>query len=173
MGPQDGALGIASHCGRMTTLEDQLVDREAIRELVQRTALLLDEENFADWLKSFDSEGVYELSAYSSELRRWMIWWHSDRDTLEKTLAEVGQHVRDPAKRRHVVSAPVVVLDGERASGVSQFSLYRTTPEGQSSLYMVGRYEDKFVKRSGAWRYAAHKVITDTRMLDTFTHIPV
>ena len=54
-----------------------------------------------------------------------------------------------------------------------EHTLYRTTPEGQSSLYMVGRYEDKFVKRSGAWRYAAHKVITDTRMLDTFTHIPV
>jgi 3-phenylpropionate/cinnamic acid dioxygenase small subunit len=158
---------------RPEELVRELADREAIRELVQRTALLLDEENFGDWLKTFDSEGVYELSAYSREIRRWMIWWHSDRATLEKMLEEVDQHVRDPARRRHVVSAPVVVLDGARASGVSQFSLYRTTPEGQSSLYMVGRYEDKFIKRSGAWLYAAHKVITDTRMLDTFTHIPV
>jgi hypothetical protein len=38
---------------------------------------------------------------------------------------------------------------------------------------MVGRYDDRIVKRSGSWLYAAHKVIIDTRMLDTFTHIPV
>jgi 3-phenylpropionate/cinnamic acid dioxygenase small subunit len=56
---------------------------------------------------------------------------------------------------------------------MSHFSLFRTTPDGQSSLYMVGRYDDRIVRRSGAWRYASHKVIVDTRMLDTFTHIPV
>ena len=38
---------------------------------------------------------------------------------------------------------------------------------------MVGSYDDRIVKRSGAWLYATHKVIVDTRMLDTFTHIPV
>lgn len=154
------------------TLES-LADREAIRDLVQSTAILLDEEKLDGWLGAFDTAGTYELCAYSPEIRRWMTWWQSDRQTLEKMLKEVKQHVRDPARRRHVVSAPLVTLDGERARAVSHFSVYRTTPEGQSSLYMVGRYEDSFVKRSGAWLYASHKVIADTRMLDIFTHIPV
>lgn len=150
-----------------------LLDREAVRELVQRTALALDEEKFDYWLDAFDAQGTYELSAYSTEIRKWMTWWQSDRAELERMLKDVKQHVRDPARRRHVVGPAVVTLEGDRATALAHFSIYRTLPEGQSSLYMVGRYEDKLVKRAGAWRYAVHKVIADTRMLDTFTHIPV
>jgi 3-phenylpropionate/cinnamic acid dioxygenase small subunit len=154
------------------TLED-LADRDAIGQLVQNTALLLDDEKLEDWTALFEAEGAYELTAYSPEIRRWMTWWQADRPTLEKMLKEVRQHVRDPARRRHVVSAPAITLEGERASAVSHFSIYRTSPEGQSSLYMVGRYEDRLVKRARSWLYLNHKVIADTRMLDMFTHIPV
>ena len=152
---------------------ESLLDREAVRDLVQKTAMLLDEEKFDEWLAAFDAEGTYELSAYSTEIRRWMTWWQSDRATLEKMLTDVKQHVRDPAQRRHVVGAPLVVLESERARAVAHFSIYRTLPEGQTSLYMVGRYEDVLVKRGGTWRYSTHKAIADTRMLDAFTHIPV
>lgn len=149
------------------------VDREAIRDLVQRTAILLDAERLPEWVALFDAGGTYELTAYSTEIRRWMTWQLSDRDTLAKMLSEVGEHVRDPARRRHVVGYPLVELDGDQASVTTHFSLYRTTPEGQSTLYMVGCYQDRIVKRGGSWLYAEHKVIVDTRMLDTFTHVPV
>lgn len=148
-------------------------DFEAARELVQRTAMLLDDEKFDEWLRLFDSAGTYELSAYSTEIRRWMTWQLSDRETLTKMLKDVDEHVRDPARRRHIVSVPLLELDVDQGRMTSHFSLFRTTPDGQSSLYMVGCYDDRIVKRSGAWRYAAHKVIVDTRMLDSFTHIPV
>jgi 3-phenylpropionate/cinnamic acid dioxygenase small subunit len=148
-------------------------DFEAICELVQQTAMLLDEEKFDDWLALFDTKGTYELSAYSTEIRRWMTWQLSDRETLGKMLKDVDEHVRDPARRRHVVSIPLLELEADQGRVRSQFSLYRTTPEGQSSLYMVGCYDDRIVRRSGAWLYATHKAIVDTRMLDAFTHIPV
>jgi salicylate 5-hydroxylase small subunit len=154
-------------------MSTNLADIEAVRELVLRTAILLDDENFEAWINLFDAAGTYEMSAYSTEIRRWMTWQLSDRDTLAQMLNDVEEHVRDDAGRRHVVSTPLVQLDGERACVTSHFSLFRTSPEGQSSLYMVGRYDDQVVKRSGSWLYAAHKVIIDTRMLDTFTHIPV
>jgi 3-phenylpropionate/cinnamic acid dioxygenase small subunit len=148
-------------------------DFEAVCELVQRTAMLLDEEKFDDWLALFDTEGTYELSAYSTEIRRWMTWQLSDRETLSKMLKDVDEHVRDPAQRRHIVGMPVLELDADQGRVKSHFSLYRTTPDGQSSLYMVGCYDDRIVRRSGAWLYASHKAVVDTRMLDVFTHIPV
>jgi len=150
-----------------------MTDREAIADLVQRTAFLLDEERLAEWCALFDAAGTYELTAYSTEIRKWMTWWQADRETLEKTLKEVPQHVRDPARRRHVVGAPLVELSGDEAKATAQFAIFRTMPDGQSSLYLVGRYEDRLVKRGGAWLYAAHKTIADTRMLDAFTHIPL
>jgi 3-phenylpropionate/cinnamic acid dioxygenase small subunit len=150
-----------------------IVEFEAVCQLVQRTATLLDNERFEDWLSLFDADGIYELSAYSTEIRRWMTWQLSDRETLQKMLKEVDDHVRDPARRRHVVSVPILELEPDQGRVTSHFSLFRTTPDGQSSLYMVGCYDDRIVKRSGAWLYAAHRVIVDTRMLDSFTHIPV
>lgn len=148
-------------------------DFTAVCDLVQRTATLLDEEQFEDWLALFDSQGAYELSAYSIEIRRWMTWQLSNRSALETMLKKVDEHVRDPARRRHVVSAPLVEIDREHGHLTSHFSLFRTTPDGSSSLYIVGRYDDRIVKHSGTWLYATHKVILDTRMLDSFTHIPV
>jgi methanesulfonate monooxygenase small subunit len=150
-----------------------LLDREAVRDLVQKNAILLDEEKLDEWVATFEANGSYVLRAYSPEIRRWMTWWQSDRPTLAKMLKDVKQHVRDPAQRRHVISSPVVTLNGERAEARAHFAIYRTVPEGQSSLYMVGRYEDTLVKNNGVWRYLSHSVIVDTRMLDTFTHIPV
>jgi salicylate 5-hydroxylase small subunit len=148
-------------------------DFAAACALVQKTAMLLDDEKFDEWITLFDAEGCYELSAYSTEIRRWMTWQLSDRPALEKLLQDVDEHVRDTARRRHVVGMPLLELEADRGRMTSHFSLFRTTPDGQSSLYMVGRYEDRIVKRSGTWRYASHKVIVDTRVLDVFTHVPV
>ena len=150
-----------------------LADIEAVRSLIQRTAVLLDDEDFVGWVGLFDAAGNYELSAYSTEIRKWMTWQLSDRDTLERMLKEVNEHVRDPAKRRHVVGFPLVKIDGESAEATSHFSLFRTSPDGVSSLYMVGSYQDQLVKRAGEWRYLVHKVVADTRVLDSFTHTPV
>jgi len=36
-----------------------IVDIEAARELVQRTAILLDDAKFDDWIGLFDSGGTY------------------------------------------------------------------------------------------------------------------
>ena len=70
-------------------------------------------------------------------------------------------------------SWPGIVLDGDRARAETTFAIYRTTPAGQSSLYMVGRYVDVLVRVGPDWRYESHRAIADTRMLDAFTHVPV
>jgi 3-phenylpropionate/cinnamic acid dioxygenase small subunit len=146
----------------------------AIQELAQRTALFLDGEDFGRWLSMFAPEGVYELCAYSNELRRNTVWWRAGRSLLEKQLNEVKDHVRDPATRLHVVSPPIVTFQGdERALARSTFALYRTTPEGQTSLYIAGVYEDKLVRRPGGWLYAEHRANVHTRVLDMFTHVPI
>lgn len=157
----------------MTMDSQDIVEKHAISELVHRTAALLDDEKLDEWLALFDEEAVYELCAYSPEIRKWMSWWKADRQTLAKQLSEVNQHIRDPASRRRVVGAPMIEMNGDRASAVSPFAVYRTAPDGQSGLYMVGRYEDLLVKKARSWIYASHRAIADTRMLESFTHIPI
>src|SRR5688572_19493365 len=111
-------------------------EQQLIQELVNRTASLLDDENLEGWLSLFDERSTYELCAYSREIRKWMTWWKSDRETLAKQLKDVSQHVRDLASRRRIVGMPLVQVDGENAHAVSPFAIYRTTPDGQSNLYL-------------------------------------
>ena len=180
MGPEDGAFAIPpvyfeylSGAAMTTEAILSIVEERSIQNLGYRAAVLLDEEKFEEWLKLFAEESEYELRAYSPEIGRWMTWWKSDRASLTKQLKEVNQHVRDPARRRRVVGAPIVELNGDRAQAVSSFAVYRTSPDGCSSLYIVGHYEDSFIKRSGTWFYKLRTVITDTRVLESFTHLPI
>lgn len=152
---------------------DHRLEREAIRDLICQTAILLDDEDFDGWLALFAAEAEYELTAYSGELRAEMSWWKSNRDELANVLRDVHQHVRDPARRLHLVSPMRIEIDGDRATATSNFSVYRTLPSGESRLYVVGRYQDALIRSDGYWRYRVHCAVLDTRVLDIFTHVPL
>ena len=150
-----------------------VLERQAIQDLVVRTAILLDDENLAGWLALFDEDAQYELGAWSPEIRQAMSWWKADRAMLAKQLDEIAMHVRDPARRRHVLGGAQVDLAGDTATVVTPFSVYRTLPDGTTTLYLVGRYEDRLRRRCGQWLYTVHKAQVDTRVLDSFTHLPL
>jgi len=150
-----------------------LVAREEIRGVIQRTAALLDAEDLDGWLALFAPDSEYEIAAYGPEIRADMAWWKSDRADLARMLAEVPQHVRDPARRLHLVSTVSLEVAGARAEALSHFAVYRTLPAGTTEIYAAGRYQDRFVKQDGRWLYAAHRAVLDTRMLDMFTHLPL
>jgi len=151
----------------------ELLEKDAVRDVIQRSAQLLDDEALEGWLELFAEDGTYEVSAYGAEIRSEMIWWRSSRADLAKILDEALEHVRDPAKRLHLVTSISVQLSGDQAEALSHFQVTRTNPDGVSSLYVTGRYKDRLTKQNGRWLYASHKAVLDTRMLDVFTHLPL
>ncbi len=151
----------------------RLIEKDAVREHIVRTARLLDEEALEDWLALFSEDGVYEIRAYATEIRADTVWWRSTRAELSAILAEARDHVRDPARRLHLVSPVSVEVSADRAEALSHFQIVRTDPDGASSLYVAGRYADALVKTGGRWLYERHRAVLDTRMLDSFTHLPL
>ncbi len=151
-----------------------LKDQLQIQALILRSARLLDAEDLAGWQSLFDSSAVYEITAYSTEMRKTLSWWKTDMPALAKLLAEVREHVRDPARRLHVVSADVAGIAGDTATADSAFAIYRTLTTGESSLYAVGRYKDRLTRQaSGQWALLERVVELDTRVLEAFTHLPL
>ena len=157
---QDGQLAI-------------LLDKEAVRDVIFTTARLLDEDDMAGWLNQLSDDGVYEVTAFGPEIKSDMVWWRSNRVELVKILSEVEGHIRDAGIRRHLVTPISITLCGWQADALSHFSIIRTTPAGDSGVYAAGRYEDKLINENGKWKYALHKAVLDTRMFETFTHIPL
>jgi 3-phenylpropionate/cinnamic acid dioxygenase small subunit len=150
-----------------------LLGKETIRDVILTTAQALDEGDMAVWLDQLSDDGVYEITAFGPEIKSDMVWWHSSRIELVKILYEVEGHIRDAGIRRHLVTPISITLCGWQADALSHFSIIRTTPAGDSGVYAAGRYEDKLINQNGKWKYALHKVVLDTRMFETFTHIPL
>ncbi|MDD9925155.1 MAG: nuclear transport factor 2 family protein [Rhodospirillaceae bacterium] len=150
-----------------------LLEQAAIFEMIRTTAARLDDEDLDGWLALFAPESRYEIKTYGPEIRADMSWWSSDRDELEKILAEAKLHVRDPCKRLHLVTPISADLTGDRATARSHFAIMRTDPHGNSAVYAAGRYEDTFVKREGRWLYEKHIAALDTRKIEPFTHLPL
>lgn len=151
----------------------ELLAKEAVFDLIRRTAARLDEEALDQWLELFAAKSEYEIKAYGPEIKSDMSWWKTDREELARILAEVHEHVRDPGKRLHLVTPISVELSGDSADALSHFGILRTTPDGKTEIYAAGRYEDRVLKENGSWLYECHRVILDTRMLDPFTHLPL
>jgi 3-phenylpropionate/cinnamic acid dioxygenase small subunit len=153
-----------------TALKDQL----EIQALILRSASLLDVENLPEWQSLFDPAGVYEITAYSTELGKKLSWWKTNMTEMAKLLSEVSEHVRDPARRLRTVSPGPATVTGDTASANSAFAVFRTLPTGESSLYVVGRYQDQLLRQqSGKWALLKRVVELDTRVLQAFTHLPL
>ena len=108
----------------------RLIEKDAVREHIMRTARLLDEEALEDWLALFSEDGTYEIRAYGTEIRADMVWWRSTYAELAGILKEARDHVRDPARRLHLVSPVSVEVSADRAEALSHFQVTRTDPDG-------------------------------------------
>jgi 3-phenylpropionate/cinnamic acid dioxygenase small subunit len=150
-----------------------LLEREAIRDLVQQTAVLLDKEELSQWLGLFAADSGYEIVAFGNEISQSMTWWKSNAEELRKLLEDVPRQVRDTARRLHIVIPTKVDVSEDRALVHSNFTVLRTTQDGKTNVYVAGTYVDNVVKRAGRWLYEKHQVVLHTRMLDAFTHIPL
>ena len=150
-----------------------LLEQAASFEVIRTTAARLDNEDLDGWLALFAPVSRYEIKAFGPEIRAEMSWWHSDREELEQILAETKQHVRDPGKRLHLVTPISAELSSDCATALSHFAILRTDPDGNSKVYVAGRYEDAFVKLGERWLYQQHTAVLDTRKLEPFTHLPL
>lgn|GEM_PF-543727 len=150
-----------------------IIEQESIFKLIRQTASWLDEEKLHLWLKSFSIDSHYEIKASSPEIETEMSWWYSDKAELEKIIDEIPDHVRDKAKRLHLVTPISTQINKTRASVLTHFSIFRTATDGRSSLYVTGKYEDDVIKENGRWFYKTRTVLLDTRIIEPFTHLPL
>lgn len=58
-------------------------------------------------------------------------------------------------------------------SASANFQVVQTDPEGNSSLYMVGRYEDEMVDQDGRLKLRKRLVIVDSFSIDNMLAVPL
>lgn len=148
---------------------------KALRELIARTCLSLDGNDFKSYLEQCDPAFKYRISAYSPEIRKDMIWLEKDKEGMKALFDLLPKQNMDRTPLTRHFSMYTVESDEQAnmAKVVSVFQLYRTEQDGGvTSLAAVGKYVDKISLNDGRPLLLDREVRLDTRMLGKGYHVP-
>lgn len=146
-----------------------------IRELIARSCMALDRNDFQAFLNFCDSAFTYRITAYSPEIRRDMLWLEKDKAGLKELIDMLPKQNMDRTPLTRHVSLYTVDVDeaSNTANVISALQVYRTeTDGGVTGLVAVGKYLDKVALSGGQPKLVSREVRLDTRMLGCGYHVP-
>jgi len=147
---------------------------EQIRNLVAKSCIAMDREDFAGYLKLCCDEFRYRIVAFSNEIQREMVWLDVDRTAIEGIFEMIPRHARmEGALKRHVSVYTIEPAATGRASVLSSIIVSLTSPSGATQLYAVGEIEDEVDLAQPEARIASRLVRLETRILAPHSHVPI
>ena len=133
----------------------------AVRDVIYQATLRLDDQDWSGWLDLCDDSFQYAIKAYSPEIRKDMCYLNGSRADLLTMTEMLPKHNTDhsPLSRHTVVYEVAVDEATNSASAVSSFTVHQTQLDGtnshvdagQTRLFLVGKYYDKFRIDGGQW----------------------
>ena len=148
----------------------------AVRGLIYRSCLRLDEGDFPGWLDLCAPEFRCTITAYSPEIRKEMVWLDHDRDGMEGLFKMLPKHNSDHSPLTRHASVYVVDLDeeGNEATAITSVVVYRTAMDGGATdLFAVGKYFDTVSLEGEVPLLTGRNVRLDTRELGIGSHFPL
>jgi methanesulfonate monooxygenase small subunit len=153
---------------------------ERVRDTVYRGALLLDDEKWDEFLDFCDDSFQYNIRAFSPEINYDMTYFSGNLKDLKSMTKSLPKHNTDHSGlKRHVTVYTVDTEDkGKTATATSSFLIYQNMLDGINShidagenrLFMVGRYNDKFLIKNDVAKFVEREVRLETRRLDKGSH---
>lgn len=154
-----------------------------VKDTIYKACLYLDDQKWSDWLELCDEEFQYAIKSYSPEIRCDMMYFSGSRKDLATMTQLLPKHNTDhsPLKRHVTVYTVDVDEKSKTATAVTSFVVYQTLLDGinshldagESRLFLVGRYLDKFRFEGGKAKFVEREVRLENRRLDKGSHWPI
>ena len=159
---------------------ETLIEREkAVRELIARTCLTMDDYDFNAYLDLCHDDFQYTITTYSPELRKDITWLDHNKEGMKTLLDVLPLHASDHFLRltmsRHLSVYTVdYSANDTRAAVVSGLQVFNTAKDGGvTELLGVAKYRDTVALEGGKATLLSREVRLDTRMLgETGSLIP-
>ena len=151
------------------------MDRSAIEELVYKSCMLLDGQDYKAYLDLCDEGFRYTITTHSPEIRKDMVWLDHDKKGMHTLLTQLPRHNSDHSPlTRHATVYSVTVDDaGKEAEVITALQVFKTELDGgATALFAVGKYVDQVSLAGGTPKLAKRVVKLDTRMLGIGYHVP-
>jgi methanesulfonate monooxygenase small subunit len=155
----------------------------AVREAIGRATVYLDDQRWNEWLDLCADDFHYAIKSYSPEISYDMTYLQGSRKDMESLIKLLPKHNTDhsPLSRHTNVCTVEVDADGKNATAVSSVAVYQHlldgtnahVDSGESRLFLVGKYIDKFRIEEGRPVFVDREVRLQNRRLDKGSHWPI
>lgn len=156
----------------------------AVRDTIYSAALALDDQRWQDWLDLCSpDEFHYAITSFSPEINKDMIYLQGGFKDMETLVRMLPKHNTDhsPLHRHTSVYKVDVDDDGKSATAISSVVFYQNMLDGMNShidagesrLFLVGRYHDKFKIENGKAMFVKRELKLENRRLDKGSHWPL
>jgi len=139
-----------------------------IRALILRTARLIDEQHYREWVDLFTPEAVYCAITHENLNDKGLYLFYDEgiHPIRERAAYLEGVWQVPRGKTLHTVTnIEVTELNGDSARARSYFVIYRTGDMEHSKLHACGEYRDSFVRQGDRWLFAERQVVVDSNLL--------
>jgi methanesulfonate monooxygenase small subunit len=156
---------------------------ETVKDTIYKACLYLDDQKWSDWLALCDEDFHYAIKVYSPEIHNDMTYLAGSRKDMVTMTEMLPKHNTDhsPLKRHATVYSVDVDEKGKTAKAVTSVIIYQTLFDGinshidagESRLFLVGRYIDKFRFDGDKAKFVEREVRLENRRLDKGSHWPI
>ncbi len=154
-----------------------------VRDTIYRSTILLDRQEWDQWLAHCDDEFQYAIRAWSPEINKDVTYLALDRDGLANLIKLLPKHNTDHSPLTRHTSVYTVDVDEQAhaAKAVSSVVVYQNLLDGinshidagESRLFLVGKYLDTFKIDGNKAKFVSREVRIENRRLDKGSHWPI
>ena len=123
-----------------------LVEKDAIREVMAEYCFRLDNDRFADMAALFTEDGTWDTAFGKG----------TGRAEVEALVRRLRGTAPRPRAIHHVTNV-VIKVDGATATGFSNWVTVQNSPQGPK-IGSAGSYTDEMVKQDGKWLFRYRKI---------------
>jgi methanesulfonate monooxygenase subunit beta len=154
-----------------------------VRDTIYRSTILLDRQDWNEWLAHCDNEFQYAIRAWSPEINKDVTYLALDRQGLASMIKLLPKHNTDHSPLTRHTSVYTVDVDdlAHSAKAVSSVIVYQNMLDGinshidagESRLFLVGKYIDTFKIENNKAKFVSREVRIENRRLDKGSHWPI
>lgn len=154
------------------------------QEVIYKSCLHMNDEAWNNFMGLCDPEEFrYRVVNYSPEMRREQTWADRDYKSMQSCFKFMPKHNSDHSKLTRQATLYTIDYDSDKreVKTLSSLSIYKTQLDGtnshresgQTSIYLVGTYEDVIRLSDEQSKLLSRVVRLDTRQLDIGSHKPL
>ncbi|MDW3684608.1 aromatic-ring-hydroxylating dioxygenase subunit beta [Cupriavidus sp. CV2] len=140
-------------------------------------AAALDNNEWDKWPGFFTEACVYKLQPRENHEGGFPLATLSfeSRGMLKDRIYGATETIfHDPYYQRHVVGIPrILKADPERIDAEASYAVFRTKPDGQSTVYNVGRYIDVIRRTEDGLKFESRLCVFDSEMIANSIIYPI